>query len=311
MSRFVDHAQKFAGYPVIEWKAGQDPFANGTEIAIAIRTDWDENDGDDQAWVVKFNALLNVERLSELPALVIGMWSYEESSEFIVNALVEHKDKLASLKALFIGDIVSEENEISWIKQGDLSPLWGAFPQLEHLTIRGSDGLSLGEMKLHHLKSLQIESGGLPAEVVRSVGKAELPSLEKLVIWLGTDNYGATTTIADLTPFYDGATMPKLKHLGLCNSDLQDQIAEFISTAPILKQLDVLELSMGVLTDDGALALVTSPYIRNLKVLDIQYHYCSDAMVRKLKELEKEGVKVDASEPQEEESDWRFVAVGE
>jgi hypothetical protein len=91
---------------------------------------------------------------------------------------------------------------------------------------------------------------------------------------------------------------------------MADQVAEFIATAPVLQRLDTLDLSLGVLTDEGALALLTSPYIRSLKKLDLHYHFCSEGMVKKLQELAQEDIEVDVSDRQRDR-DWRFVAVGE
>jgi hypothetical protein len=306
---YVQHTTTFAGYPVIDWNGDESIFTKGTDIAVAIRTNWDENERGN-AWISKFNALLKYNLVQQIPALVIGMWHYDETVRYIVDTLVSNRAQFPNLKALFVGDITSEENEISWIKQDDLSPLWTAFPNLEHLTIRGGDGLKLDRINLPKLKSLRIESGGLSSEIVRSVGEAELPELESLVLWLGTENYGATAKIADLERFYECAEKPKLKYLGLCDSEIADSVAEFIATAPVLARLDVLDLSLGMLSDEGALALLTSPYIRHLKKLDLHYHFCSEAMVKKLQELTAEGIQVDTSERQRER-DWRFVAVGE
>jgi hypothetical protein len=306
---YVQHATTFASYPVIDWNEDESIFTKGTDIAVAIRTNWDENERGN-AWISKFNALLKYKLVQQIPALVIGMWHYDETVRYIVDTLVSNRAQFPNLRALFIGDITSEENEISWIKQDDLSPLWTAFPNLEHLTIRGGEGLKLDRINLPKLKSLRIESGGLSSEVVRSVGEAALPELESLVLWLGTENYGATVKISDLERFYECAEKPKLKYLGLCDSEIADSVAEFIATAPVLSRLDVLDLSLGMLSDEGALALLTSPYIRHLKKLDLHYHFCSEAMVKKLQELTAEGIQVDTSERQRER-DWRFVAVGE
>lgn len=306
---YVQHPTTFAGYPVVDWNDDESIFKNGSNIAVSIRTNWEENDRPD-AWISKFTSLLKQKFIQQIPALVIGMWHYDQTVRPIVDALVSNRAQLPSLKALFVGDITSEENEISWIKQDNLTPLWRAFPNLEYLTIRGGGGLQLGQLTLPHLKSLRIESGGLSSEVVRCVGEAELPELETLVLWLGTADYGGTATIADLERFYECPGKPKLKYLGLCDSEIADQVAEFIATAPVLERLETLDLSLGMLTDEGALALITSPHIHHLKKLDLHYHYCSDAMVKKLQELAKAGVQVDTSD-QQTERDWRFVAVGE
>jgi hypothetical protein len=306
---YVENATTFAGYPVVDWNPEDNTIEDWAGTAVAIRTDWDD-DQKGKGWMGKFNALLKHPEVGKIPALVVGMWHYEDTILTIVDALVDNKKVFASLKAIFLGDITSEENEISWIKQDDVSSLWGAYPNLEYLTIRGGDGLKLGEIKLPKLKSLRIESGGLNAEVVRAVGEAKLPELESLVLWLGTSGYGATSTIADLKGFYDCAGFPKLKYLGLCDSEMANAVAEFMATAPALERLDVLDLSLGVLNDEGALALLTSPNIHNLKKLDIHHHFCSRAMVDKLEAMQKDSLEVDASDRQTD-NDWRFVAVGE
>lgn len=297
----------FADYPVVEWKFDGDVLKEGKPAAVAIRTGWDDDAGE---WHKIFDSLLENSHVQEIPALVIGRWHYDETAAFIVEALVANKAKFPNLKALFVGDITPEENEISWIKQADLSPLWEAFPNLEYLTIRGGTDLQVGQIKLPKLKVLRIETGGMSSEVVRSVGEANLPELESLVLWLGTANYGATVKLADLEAFYTCEGKPKLKYLGLCDSEMADEIAAFMATAPVLERLDVFDMSLGTLTDEGALALLTSPYIRKLKKLDLHHHFCSNAMVNKLKELEKEDVEIDTSE-MHNERDWRFVAVGE
>ena len=42
-------------------------------------------------------------------------------------------DRLPALEALFLGDITFEQQEISWIQQSDISPLFLAFPRLRVL----------------------------------------------------------------------------------------------------------------------------------------------------------------------------------
>jgi hypothetical protein len=77
-----------------------------------------------------------------------------------------------------------------WIQQCDVSPLFAAYPRLEHFCVRGADGLSFGALRHDRLKSLIIQSGGLGANVVREVA-ADAPELEHLELWLGDENYGA------------------------------------------------------------------------------------------------------------------------
>ena len=109
---------------------------------------------------------------------------------------MDARDRLPNLRALFLGDITWEENEISWIAHGDVTGLLTAFPQLEHFRLRGADGLTLRKFKHENLKSLTIEASNLQAEVVRAIGASSLPALEHLEIWLGTERYEANTRAA-------------------------------------------------------------------------------------------------------------------
>lgn len=311
MDDYVQHVNTFAGYQVLEWKPSITSIEKPSETAIAIRLGWDEID-EGHSWLGRFEALIKLDFAKEIPALIIGAWSFEYESTIdpIVAEIVAKREELPNLKAIFVGDIISEEQEISWINQGDLSPLLKALPDLEHLAIRGGNSLQLGNVDLPKLKSLRIETGGLDVSVVQSIGAANLPELETLVLWLGTQEYGATTTIPDLQPFYECANMPKLKYLGLCNSEIQDDVAVFMATAPVLQRLDSLDLSMGRLTDDGGLALLTSPHIRNLKKLDLHFHFMSDAMMKKILDLQDLALQVNVDH-QNAEGNWRFVAVSE
>ena len=101
-------------------------------------------------------------------------------AEAVVAALVAAREKLPKLRVLFMGDIISEENEVSWIEQTDVSPLLEAYPELEYFGVRGGNGLRLGDIRHEHLRSLVIEAGGLAREVVLDVLRADLPSLEHL-----------------------------------------------------------------------------------------------------------------------------------
>jgi hypothetical protein len=310
-----EYITNFAGKPVKDWEAEsgiQDPEG----VCYALRLSYEEAEGGQQ-WTDKFAAFLDDPSSSLVSELVIGDWgalnaAMDKTSAFVVEALVAARDRLPNLRAIFFGDIIGEESEISWIQQSDVSPLFAAYPQLERFCVRGSDGLSLGTLKHDRLKSLIIQSGGLGANIVREVVAADLPELEHLELWLGTDEYGGNTSVADLAPILEGAQFPKLKYLGLRDSDIADEIARTVAAAPVIERIRVLDLSLGVLTDEGASALLASPAVARLEKLDVHYHFCSEEMTAKLQSL---GVEVDASERQEPEiyddKVWRYVAVGE
>jgi hypothetical protein len=307
-----EHATQFAAQPVVDWDPAQ-PNPDATTYRISLSYDAAE---EGELWLDRFAAFLDTVRTDTLAGLVIGAWEdmfeADGASAAIVEALVVARDRLPNLRAIFFGDIISEECEISWIQQTDISPLFAAYPHLEHFCVRGSSGLQLGALHHTNLKSLVIQSGGLDVGIVRAVVNAELPNLEHLELWLGTDSYGANTTVADLEPLLSGAQFPTLGYLGLRDSDIADQIAVPLAQAPILARIRILDLSLGTLGDEGAAALLASPAVANLAKLDIHHHYCSDEMVARLTRL---GIEVDASE-QEQPDEYggefhRYVAVGE
>lgn len=301
------HLTQFAGFEVTLWEPG-DPLGDPATTIHRIAVDWE----DERSWGDRFRAFLELPGVEATPGLVVGLWDQEagagESPQPVVEALVSAHLKLPNLRALFINDITYEECEVSWITNTDLSPVLAAYPRLEHLGIRGGNELSLGRPHLPELRSLIVQAGGLSAEVVREVMTADLPKLEHLELYLGTEDYGATSTPEDLTPLLAGTLFPRLKFLGLKNSDRQDEIAQIVAQAPVLEGLEELDLSLGTLTDEGAAALVASPRVHQLRKLSIVHHWCSDEVVEQLRGL---GLEVDASEGQDREDDWRYVALGE
>ena len=304
-----EHATHFAGQPIADWEpdGSTSPQAGGV---YRIAVSWEEQESGTQ-WTDKFAQFLDQPGTEGVRGIVVGPWGESgDSSEEVVQALVSARDKLRGLRAFFLGDIVREESEISWIIQSDVAPLLDAYPELEELRVRGAESLSLGSPRHERLRIMAIETGGLSGAIVRDLGRAELPALEHLELWLVTDNYGGTTTVADLDPILAGERFPRLRYLGLRDSEITDRLAVAVATSPVLEKLKVLDLSLGTLGDDGALALASSPAIRNLEKLDIHYHFCSEEMVDRLNGL---GIEVDASDPQDEEEHGgdRFIAVSE
>jgi hypothetical protein len=309
-SNYYGNLESFGGYPVEEWQKDSvfDP-----KIAYRLTLDYDASEQGAE-WSDMLNDFLDALDPSQVKALVVGPWDFQfrgvAPAEAVVEALVNASDKLSNLEVLFFGDIASDESEISWIENTDVSPLFNAYPKLQAFGVRGSNNLRLGHIDLPELKELHIYSGGLPVEVIRDIFASKLPSLTTLVLWLGSFNYGADSSIDDLLPLLNNNPFPKLTRLGLCNSEYTDTIAKTIVNTPILKQLRVLELSMGTLGDEGAQALLDSPALKQLEALVLSHHYCSDEMMLKLQQL---GIKVDISAQQEswDGSDERYIAIAE
>ncbi|MBY0220253.1 STM4015 family protein [Paenibacillus illinoisensis] len=246
-----------------------------------------------------------------LESLVIGDWgqAYESSPDEFMNVLIELAPSFRSLKKLFIGDMGFEECEVSWIIQTDLTPLLKAFPELKSFTVKGSSGLSLEPLQHAKLEELVIICGGLSQEVLASITNAQLPELRKLELYLGVNDYGFDGSLEDVLPLLEQGRFPKLVYLGLKDSEIQDDIAKAVAQAPIVDQLEVLDLSQGTLSDEGAEALLASDKIKKLKHLDLSYHYMTDEMLIRWK---RSGLSVDVSDQQQsDEDDWRYPSLTE
>ncbi|WP_339209521.1 STM4015 family protein [Paenibacillus sp. FSL K6-3182] len=242
----------------------------------------------------------------KLSILTIGDWgqAYENSPDSFLESLISHKDSFPNLTKLFIGDMGFEECEVSWINQTNLSPLLAAFPNLQSLSIKGSQELSLQPLVHEKLQELVIICGGLPKSVLEEITSAKLPELKKLELYLGVDDYGFDGGIEDVMPLLQGDLFPKLTYLGLKDSEIQDEIAIAIADAPILDQLEILDLSYGTLSDEGGKALLASERVKKLKHLNLSYHYMSDELLLRWKQT---GLSVDVTDQQEtDEDDWRY-----
>ena len=306
---------EFGGFEIVQWQPG-DALGDPARVIHRLSTEFD-GEHEWNGLLAGFLAQSGVERIQ---GLVVGYWGQdslmdEDPEALFAGALREAALGLPNLRVLYVNDISSEESEVSWITNTNLSPLVMAFPRLTHLGIRGGNSLELPDLDLPHLDTLIIESGGLSAELVRQVLTARLPRLRHLELYLGTDNYGATVQPDDLTPILDGARFPGLKYLGLKNSDLQDEIAQLLAPAPVTRGLEVLDLSMGILTDEGGRALLehlADGTLGHLKKLDLEFHWMSEALCEQLRaEAGRQGVEINVSDAQADDDDWRYVALGE
>ncbi|MEV0321541.1 STM4015 family protein [Streptomyces sp. NPDC050658] len=315
-----NHLAELHGLPTHDFPQADEKAARGLPAAdsVAWRISVDSYESEEE-WEDAFARFADSVDLSRVRAIVVGSWSdaYDSGPEEVLEALIGARAKLPALRALFLGDMVMEECEISWINQTCVTPLLDAFPELAEFGVRGGTGLTFPAVRHERLRTLTVETGGMPAEAVRGVAASDLPALERLDLWLGTSEYGGDAVLGDLEPFFAGTRLPRLRELALRNSEIQDEIAAAMASAPVVARLEVLDLSMGVLTDEGATALLAGQPLTHLKKLDLHHNYLSEALRTRVHDsLVPAGVEVDldADEADEDEDDgevWRYVAVGE
>lgn len=299
-----EHTETFFGRRVVDHSGGAVRLEAGTVHRLTL----DYDDARSMAELLR-EYLGHIDK-SQLEALVLGMWSepHDSSPEEALDVLIEHAAALPKLKALFVGDMTYEECEISWIIQGDYGPLLQAFPKLEVLRIRGSTSLQLPPFEHAGLRELAIECGGLPREISEALAQSTLPALQHLELWLGSDQYGFDGDVALFASVVARLKTPALRYLGLRDSEIVDGLAAWLAGEAWVAGLETLDLSLGILSDKGAAALLASPHVKGLKRLDLSHHYVSPAMQQQLRAAIP-GVVLD--DAQEGDEDDRYVAVGE
>ncbi|MFJ5178713.1 STM4015 family protein [Streptomyces griseoviridis] len=310
------HLKRFHDLPVHDYEPGQDgrrrPLPEPAAVAWRVRASWE------QPFEPLWRCFLDDVRTEDVTALVVGAW-WEEWDEHgidpVLGLLLAEARRFPRLRALFLADVESEESEISWIRQGDLTGVLRAWPELTELGVRGGEGLRIEPLRHDRLRTLRVESGGLPAEPVRALASCSLPALNSLDLWLGTARYGGDCTAVDVKALLSAlGRCAGLRHLGLKNSDFQDAVAAAVAEAPAVAGLTSLDLGMGTLGDEGGAALLSGQPLTHLRHLGLRHHFMGEEMAQRLRgSLEPHGVAVDLTparvRPYRPES--RYVAVGE
>lgn len=315
---FETHGKDWVGKTLLKAKDGtlsNQEFVNltwkgGFIVKARLTTEY-EWEGPDLPTMLR--ALLKLPSAKFLGDLALGVNSWEGDNGYDDELLALSKvGKLHALRRLHVGDFERQDDtEISWTDVGDVGRIWNVVPNLQWLTIQGG-GIELGKnLKHDKLKELHVLTGGLPASSTQAIANAELPSLETLEVWFGDEEYGAEADIDMLKPLFESDTLPRLKHLGLQNAQFQNEIALGLCSAKIVEQLETLNLSMGIMTRDGAMALVEhKDRFKHLKSLNVEENCIEKDAVEALRAAFGAIVEIGDQEESEDPDD-RYVSVGE
>jgi len=266
-------------------------FYNREVITYYSEKDIDELDNN--AHVIdeeNFDSLFNEALTNKIEALIF-IGDYHLS-------FISDSDKFTNLKAVFIGAYEFEEYDY-WYEFPicNIGLILKAYPKLELLQLRcgeeNNDNPSwryFTKFKHNHLKALILETKGLSREKVTQISSLELPELKHLELWLGNDNYDENTSTEYLTPILSGEIFPNLYYFGLRNCEYADEIANAVVNSPIINKIKILDISLGFLTDKGATALLNCAAINDLDILNLANNCLTKAMVDKLMQLDTEVV---------------------
>lgn len=244
-----------------------------------------------------------------LRQLDLGLPNAEGSGDYsaCIKAIVKHGG-LASLRVLTIGDFeFPEESEISWVTVGDVGKLWPLLPRIDTVLLRGA-GIALGKLASTSLRSLSLQTGGLPKKAAASLAEAELPALEQLAIWFGTTHYGGSCEGRQIPAILANKSFKRLRSLALANADFADEIADELARAKLPRSLERLDLTMGTMSDVGAQALLgAAKQLADVELL-LGNNFISPDMCKRLR---KALPKCDTGKQRRGDDDSRYVTVGE
>jgi hypothetical protein len=234
----------------------------------------------------------------------------EQAFKNFFDTLVDAKDKLISLKALLIGDSSATWNvkyKYSRINVCNIYPILKAYPNLEILHIRGkmvnedvlvSDNKILAirnikdkslvkpkAIKHESLRTLIIDADGITDKNLASLCNLNLPSLEYLEIWVSRNKL-KEVNIESLAPILSGIYCKNLAYLAIRKSNNTSQLAKAIVNSPIMKNLKVLELTDGNMGSGGAMAILGNSAINNLHTFNVSGNRLQTKMIQKLSELD-------------------------
>jgi hypothetical protein len=200
-----------------------------------------------------------------------------------------------SVYSFTVGDMGYDTCEISWIRNGNVTPVFTNLSNLVCYKSQGCGNMSMDITYHPKLSKICIISSNLSGSFVSSLLESEFPALIHLELWLGTRDYGRSCDARDLAKLLatkeeietNGLEVfPSLEHLGIINTQNTDEICPMIAASALLRRLRVLHLEHGELTANGVKHLVDVlvpndqfdktefPYFEKLNIgpLDVSNH---------------------------------------
>jgi uncharacterized protein (TIGR02996 family) len=291
--------------------------------------DWVHLRNDDDWMDDAFEALPVAQAVFGSPAcaalreLRVGIlrWDYNEKDVPMVLAEAGKHAFAAGVERLHLGAIPSDIDMDHQII-GDIGRvITKSFPSLTWLKLKsGGQGwrgtpdknFSAAGLSLPKLRELTVETCAMTKKRLTGLLESSLPALESLELWFGSGDAGVNVKLDQLRPLFDDKLFPKLTHLGLCNTELVDEIVDELPRSKRLPKLRSLDLSKGTLDDAGARTLAQhAKAFSHLERIDVRDNWLSKAAVTSLRNAF--GARIDARNQNDDEGDpeMRFVAVGE
>jgi hypothetical protein len=138
-----------------------------------------------------------------------------------------------------------------------------------------ANAILIGELKSAWLEDISLLSGSLSSLTVRGLARSTLPRLRRLWLGLGCAARAhpedtSTATPDDVDCLLNSVALASVRELGLLNSPDMDILVAALIGSQVLKQLERLDLSLGLLTDQGAERMLSAAEsFRSLKQIQL------------------------------------------
>ncbi|HEY0880569.1 MAG TPA: pentapeptide repeat-containing protein [Archangium sp.] len=124
---------------------------------------------------------------------------------------------------------------------GDLTRFWKLLPRLRELTVKGGSG-ALGEVVLPDLRAVSWQIDDTEPDNFNELLAARHPKLERFELWDRTE-------VVEIEPLVLMLASLPLRHLALPFTPQVDVLLERLADGPLLRRLEVLDLSHCLLTE--------------------------------------------------------------
>jgi uncharacterized protein (TIGR02996 family) len=254
----------------LDWQIG---FVRGARVSMAARREGDP----DMAFVV--GELARVPAAVALQELALGSLGEPDPDRGRyqdVLDLLAHTGEPRALRTLFLGDYwPGTRGEPGQL--GNIEAL-SRFSQLRRLVVAHGT-VRFGSLVLPELRSFD-HRANVDAAALAWLHTQTWPKLEQLSITV----HGVTPNayIALLSP----ARFPAVRQLRLIDSTSTDALCDALATVPLVRQLELLDLDDGELTDDGAARLVENwGAFRHLRTLRLGKQHVTYGAAKRLRAL--------------------------
>lgn len=232
---------------------------------------------------LQFDWLFSHPQIDQLRVFVLAEWTgcaEGSSCNPWIDLLIKQAKSIPNIEAIFLGDVNGHINSHSF---GDITSFMQAFPGIKYLGFRGGDQwFTLEPVRHTSLQALVLEGAYVPSKTIDQLTRCVFPELIHLEIWQGNNDF-ADSSDKTYQKLLSNFPFPKLRYLGIRNYCDADKICEILVSSKGLDNLEVLDLSLGELSDIGAEFLLSNPKISKLKKLILNWNTFSDSAADELK----------------------------